>query len=239
MALALAVLPALVYVASWTGWFLTDDGWSRHWADERSSSVPLVPDAARSLWHYHDEMYGFHSQLDASHPYQSHPLSWPFLGRPVSYYYPPGVTEGRYGCEVASCSREVLAIGTPALWWAMVPVCIGLAARWAARRDWRAAALLALTSVSILAWIPSAMDDRTMFLFYALPSIPFLCLGIALLAGWLIGPPGARRRSVMAGAVGVYTSLVLVNFAYLYPVLAAWTIPYAEWHDRMWFSSWI
>lgn len=247
--LAFVLLPMVVYLGSWTGWFATDDGWSRNWADQRGVSVPYAPDVLltalpwdddlRSLWHYHWEMYHFHATLEAAHPYQSHPLSWPFLGRPVSYYYPPGVTEGRYGCEVDSCSREVLAIGTPALWWAMVPVCLGLAARWVARRDWRAAALLAMTSVSILAWIPSDLKDRTMFLFYALPSIPFLCLGIALLAGWLIGPPGARRRTTMSAAVGVYTSLVLVNFAYLYPVLAAVTIPYGEWYDRMWFRSWI
>jgi dolichyl-phosphate-mannose--protein O-mannosyl transferase len=237
--LAFAVLPLVVYVASWTGWFVTDDGWSRHWADGRGTSIGLVPDVLRSWWHYHWEMYHFHATLDSTHPYQSHPLSWPFLGRPVSYYYPPGITSGRYGCSVASCSREVLAIGTPALWWAMIPACLGLAARWVSRRDWRASALLAMTAVSVLAWIPSDLHDRTMFLFYALPSVPFLCLGIALLAGWALGHAGTVRRAVAAASVGVYTSLVLVNFAYLYPILAAVTIPYSSWYHRMWFRSWI
>lgn len=234
-----ALVPLAVYTLSWTGWFVTDGGWSRHWADGRGSSVPLVPDAVRSWWHFHWEMYNFHSNLHSKHGYQSHPLSWPFLGRPVSYYYPPGITAGRYGCAVASCSREVLAIGTPALWWAMVPACFGLAARWVSRRDWRASALLAMTAVSVLAWVPADLEGRTMFLFYALPSIPFLCLGLALLAGWAIGPPGARRRVVASAATGVYASLVLVNFVYLYPVLAAVTIPYGDWYDRMWFRSWI
>jgi dolichyl-phosphate-mannose--protein O-mannosyl transferase len=32
---------------------------------------------------------------------------------------------------------------------------------------------------------------------------------------------------------------VLVNFAYLYPILAAKAIPYASWLSRMWFRSWI
>ncbi|HUR14107.1 MAG TPA: phospholipid carrier-dependent glycosyltransferase [Mycobacteriales bacterium] len=237
--LAFALLPLAVYVLSWTGWFVTDGGWSRQWAHDRGSSLPLGLDAVRSWWHYHWEMYHFHSTLESTHPYQSHPLSWPFLGRPVSYYYPPGITTGRYGCAAASCSREVLAIGTPALWWAMIPACLGLAARWVSRRDWRASALLAMTAVSILAWIPSDLDDRTMFLFYALPSVPFLCLGIALLAGWAIGHTAGTRRAVASVATGLYTSLVLVNFAYLYPVLAAVTIPYSSWYHRMWFRSWI
>jgi dolichyl-phosphate-mannose--protein O-mannosyl transferase len=32
---------------------------------------------------------------------------------------------------------------------------------------------------------------------------------------------------------------VVLNFWWLYPVLAAVTIPYHDWHQRMWFSSWI
>ncbi|MFN2540270.1 MAG: dolichyl-phosphate-mannose--protein mannosyltransferase [Mycobacteriales bacterium] len=235
------VLPVAVYVGSWTGWFVNKGGWDRNWAAEHPhTSFPMFPSALRSLWHYHAEILRFHDTLSAKHPYQSHPLSWPFLQRPVSYYYPPGIKVGVYGCQTSTgCSREVLAIGTPALWWAMLPLAIALIYRWAAKRDWAAASLLLLMAVSILAWIPSDQKDRTMFLFYALPSVPFLCLGLALIAGWLMGPPGSTRRLWGTGAVGVYTSLVVLNFSWLYPVLAAVTIPYHDWHQRMWFSSWI
>jgi dolichyl-phosphate-mannose--protein O-mannosyl transferase len=240
---AFLVLPVAVYMGSWVGWFRSSDGWDRNWAaDHPHTSFPFFPSALRSLWHYHSEILHFHDTLQASHPYQSHPLSWPFLQRPVSYYYPPGIKLGVYGCtsnQPAGCSREVLAIGTPALWWAMVPLALALVYRWAAKRDWASASLLLLMAVSILAWIPSDEKNRTMFLFYALPSVPFLCLGLALVAGWLIGPPGSGRRPWGAGAVGVYTSLVVINFWWLYPVLAAVTLPYERWHARMWFSSWI
>lgn len=238
---ALVLLPLVVYTLSWTGWFVTTDGYDRMWAQSNPSSGigGLVPDVVRSWWHYHADILRFHDTLQATHPYQSHPLTWPFLGRPVSYYYPSGIGEGDYGCQVASCSREVLAIGTPLLWWMMLPLTIGLAARWVSRRDWRAAALLLMMAVSILAWIPSDLSRRTMFLFYALPSAPFLCLGIALMAGWFLGRAGTLRRTVASVSMGVYTSLVVVNFIYLYPVLAAVTIPYGNWYNRMWFRSWI
>ncbi|MDP9183012.1 MAG: phospholipid carrier-dependent glycosyltransferase [Actinomycetota bacterium] len=237
--LVLVLVPVVVYLVSWTGWFHSNTSFSRHWAEGRGTAAPFIPDAVRSWWHYHSQMWHFHSTLMAKHPYQSHALSWPFLGRPVSYYAPPDIATGQYGCAASPCSREVLAIGTPALWWAMVPVCLGLAARWISRRDWRAAALLAMTAVSVLAWIPSDLKHRTMFLFYAMPSIPFLCLGIALLAGWAIGRAGTLRRAVGAATVGVYTSLVVWNFIYLYPVLAGVTLPYHDWYARMWFRSWI
>ncbi len=233
------MLPVAVYLLSWTGWFVTDAGYDRHWADTHPATYGFFPDALRSLWAYHEAIWHFHQTLDSTHPYQSHPLSWPFLGRPVSYYYPSGISAGEYGCTVASCSREVLAIGTPALWWMMIPASIGLAARWISHRDWRAAAFLGMLAVSILAWEPSDLKHRTMFLFYALPSVPFLCLGIALLAGWLLGTANSARRTISSAFLGVYVSLVAVNFVYLYPVLAAVTIPYSEWYDRMWFRSWI
>lgn len=236
---ALVLVPVVVYVASWTGWFMSTEGYDRLWAAGRSTSFPFIPEAMRSWWHYHHEAFHFHDTLTATHPYQSHPLSWPFLGRPVSYYYPPGLKAGVYGCQTASCSREVLAIGTPALWWAMIPAAIGLAARWVSKRDWRASSLLLMMAVSILAWEPSDLKNRTMFLFYALPSVPFLCLGLALLCGWLLGRAGTVRRTVAAAGVGAYTALVVVNFIYLYPVLAAVTIPYDQWYARMWFHSWI
>ncbi|MGI8537877.1 MAG: dolichyl-phosphate-mannose--protein mannosyltransferase, partial [Mycobacteriales bacterium] len=70
---------------------------------------------------------------------------------------------------------------------------------------------------------------------------PFMCLGLALVAGWALGgaAASARRRRISALAIGAYVAVVILNFAYLYPVLAAQTLPYAEWRDRMWFTSWI
>lgn len=238
---ALIVLPAALYVLSWTGWFLSSNGWDRHWATASNATYGFLPDVLRSWWHYHVEIYGFHTHLSSKHPYQSHPLGWLALARPVSYYYPPGIKAGSYGCAVASCSREVLAIGTPAIWWASMPMLLGAGWLWISRRDWRGLTVVLLVAAAIVPWIPSDLHHRTMFLFYALPGLPFMCLGLALMAGWALGPATAspRRRATAATAIGVYVSAVVLNFAYLYPVLAAQTLPYASWHDRMWFTSWI
>ncbi|MCU1673842.1 MAG: phospholipid carrier-dependent glycosyltransferase [Frankiales bacterium] len=235
------LVPAAIYVLSWTGWFLSDDGYDRHWATAQNATYGFLPESLRSWWHYHDEMYGFHSNLEAKHIYQSRPWGWLALARPVSYYYPSGIGPGRYGCQVASCSREVLAIGTPAIWWASIPMLFGSAWMWLARRDWRGLAVLVMVLTAILPWIPSDLHKRTMFLFYVLPAVPFMCLGLTLCAGWILGGRDAtkRRRTIGATVVGVYVSLVVLNFAYLYPILAAQTLPYADWHARMWFSSWI
>ena len=237
------VLPAALYVLSWAGWFASEGGYDRQWADanEPSGLGVVVPDALRSWWQYHREIYGFHSNLATPHNYQSHPAGWLALARPVSYYYPAGVGPGRYGCEATSCSREVLAIGTPAIWWAGVAVLLAMLWLWVTRRDWRAATVLALVLTAIVPWVRDDLDGRTMFLFYVLPAAPFLCLGLALVAGWAVGGPAASlsRRRAAWGATAAYLGLVAANFVWLYPVLAAQTLPYAAWFDRMWFSSWV
>jgi dolichyl-phosphate-mannose--protein O-mannosyl transferase len=237
----LVVFPAALYVLSWAGWFHSSNGWDRHWATSSNATYGFLPDVLRSWWHYHVEIYGFHSHLESKHLYQSHPLGWLLLARPVSYYYPGGIGPGRYGCTAASCSREVLAIGTPAIWWASIPMLFGCLWLWISRRDWRGLTVVLLVLASIVPWIPSDLHKRTMFLFYALPAVPFMCLGLALCAGWALGPATAsvRRRATAATAIGVYVSVVVLNFVYLYPILAAQTLPYADWHKRMWFSSWI
>jgi dolichyl-phosphate-mannose-protein mannosyltransferase len=243
----LVVLPAAVYLLSWAGWFASSSAdtlaWDRHWADSHPASgvAGLVPDALRSWWHYHVAQFEFHDELRQSHDYQSHPVGWLLLARPVSYYYPPGIVLGEYGCEAERCSREVLAIGTPAIWWMTIPALAVLLWLWLAKRDWRPAATLVLILTAIVPWIRDDLDGRTMFLFYALPAVPFMCLGLALVAGWLLGGAAvsARRRIAAAAGIGVYVAVVLLNFVYLYPVLAAQTIPEAAWRARMWFPSWI
>ena len=54
------------------------------------------------------------------------------------------------------------------------------------------------------------------------------------------GPGGSpsRRRAAALGA-GAFAAAVVLNFAWLYPLLAAQTVPYDAWRDRIWFTSWI
>jgi dolichyl-phosphate-mannose--protein O-mannosyl transferase len=133
----------------------------------------------------------------------------------------------------------VLAIGTPVIWWASILallVCLGW---WLTRRDWRAGAVLTGVAAGWLPWFLFA--DRTQFSFYAVAFVPFLVLAITLCLGLILGPvhATATRRAVGAAVAGAYVLGALVNFAYLYPVLAAQVIPYGSWLSRMWYHGWI
>jgi dolichyl-phosphate-mannose--protein O-mannosyl transferase len=205
-----------------------------------------MPDVVRSWVHYHHDIYQFHDRLnphdskDAHHPYQSHPWGWLALARPVSYFY-SSPKHGDPGCSASACSQEVLGIGTPAIWWATFPALALMVGAWVGRRDWRAGLALLGILAAIVPWIYYDFGGRTMFLFYALPAVPFMAIALTYCLGWAIGPPdgSALRRTFGSAGAGAYLILVLANFVYLYPVLAAQVIPYSRWRDIMWFNSWI
>ncbi|MFF7161991.1 dolichyl-phosphate-mannose--protein mannosyltransferase [Streptomyces sp. NPDC008086] len=237
----LSVVPVAVvtYLTTWTGWFLSDNGYARHWADGRGGPWSWIPAPLRSLWHYEYGVYQFNVGLHSFHKYESNPWSWLVLGRPVLFDY-ESVPAGRDGCgATADCSQAILALGTPLLWWSACGALLYLLHRWALRRDWRAGAVLCAVGAGYLPWF--LYQDRTIFSFYAVVFVPYLCLAVAMMLGALLGPRGASERRRLWGAVsaGALGLLIAWNFIYLFPVYTGQTIPYADWHARMWLDTWI
>jgi dolichyl-phosphate-mannose-protein mannosyltransferase len=229
------LVPLAAYTAAWSGWFSSSLGYDRNWAALNGNHTPIWS-TLDSWYQYQKSMLGFGLGLTSQQGYVSKPWSWLVLGRPVSFYF----AEPR-GCG-GRCWQEVLAIGTPAIWWASIPALLFCLAWWISRRDWRAGAVLVGVAAGWLPWFWFAWhDNRTEYYFYAIAFLPFLVIAITLCLGLVIGPVDAPpgRRAIGAVLAGAYLLLVLANFAYLYPVLAAQGLPEPFWHQRMWFSSWI
>ncbi|HEV7932016.1 MAG TPA: phospholipid carrier-dependent glycosyltransferase [Actinomadura sp.] len=233
--LSLVVVAVITYVASWWGWIFNSGGWGR---GKIADNVLMRPfEAMPDLWRYHTGVWNFHTTLHAKHPYQSWPWDWPILHRPVAFFY----TESKSGCGAAKCSREILGIGTPVIWWGALVALLLLVVVWLRRRDWRAGAILVGYLAGWVPWFYYAVDKRTMFLFYATPMLPFMVLAIVLCLGMLIGPARdtGPRRALGTAAAGAYVLVALANFLWFYPVLTAKVIPYDTWREIVRFHSWI
>jgi dolichyl-phosphate-mannose--protein O-mannosyl transferase len=234
---SLGVITAVTYIAAWSGWLFTSTGYDRNWAAQHGIHTPVISPLV-SLYEYTRAMLHFDATLTTRHPYESQPWSWMVISRPVSFYY-QSYSLGHGGCQVKSCSQEVLAIGTPMIWWVSIATLVICVAWWLTQRDWRAGAVVMGFAAGWLPWF--IFLSRTKFYFYAVAFVPFMVLSITLCLGLLIGPAraSAARRATGAAVTGAYLLAVLLNFYYLYPVLAAEVIPYSSWLARMWFSSWI
>ncbi len=237
--LSVAVVSVVTYVATWSGWFLSGNGYGRHWADGRGGTWSWIPAPLRSLWHYEYGVYQFNVGLHTPHKYESNPWSWLVLGRPVLFHY-ESPAPGKDGCTATTdCSQTILALGTPLLWWSACFALIYLLYRWALRRDWRAGAILCAVSAGYLPWF--LYQDRTIFSFYAVVFVPYLSLAVTMMLGAVLGPPGAAEKRRIQGTVaaGALVLLIAWNFIYFFPVYMGQTIPYADWRARMWLDTWI
>ncbi len=250
--LVLVPVAIAVYLASWVGWFRSDQGWDRDWgATHPSRGIgSVVPDALRSLWHYHQQAYTFHVGLDSPHPYSANPWSWLVQGRPTSFFY-ESKANGVEGCTVDNCSKAITSLGTPVLWWVGLIALAVLLFRWAFARDWRAGAILAGYAGAYLPWFQ--YQHRTIFTFYAVVFVPFVVLAVVYLLGLVLGPDPSTavlrkgvsvesallRRRVGAAVAGTVVVLCVACFAFFWPIYTAQVIPYESWARRMWLPSWI
>ena len=225
ISLQYAVLPTTIYFSSWIGWFTSTRGWARDY----SSNI------FASFFHYHSQMLGFHTGLVEKHSYQANPWSWIVMGRPTSFYYQSPKT-----CGADDCAQEVLALGTPFLWWAgaiALAVVFGFWIRSLAQKRYEPALniIVAGMAAGYLPWF--FFQERTVFSFYAIIFQPFLILAIIYCAYVaLLHFKNSRNTYIFIGVVGI---AIFSNFIYFLPLFTGDVITYDAWQARMWLPSWI
>jgi dolichyl-phosphate-mannose-protein mannosyltransferase len=209
-------LPMAIYLTSWIGWFVSDKGWARN-----SGSNPIS-----SLWNYHFEILNFHTNLVEKHSYSANPWSWLVLGRPTSFYYQSGDS-----CGAGECAQEILAMGTPLLWWsAVIAVAITLGF-YLKSVNKTAEIVLAGFAGTYLPWF--IFQDRTMFHFYSITTLPFLILALIYCFDLLLKYRNYQR------VIQIFILTIAINFFYFLPIYIGIEIPYSHWLNRMWLPSWI
>jgi dolichyl-phosphate-mannose--protein O-mannosyl transferase len=219
------LLPLAIYLISWTGWFRSDRGWDRDW-----SSNPLA-----SFIYYHKQMLNFHTGLTEKHSYEANPWSWLVMGRPTSFFY-----ESPKGCGADACAQEVLALGTPLLWWIATIAVFVVLGIWGKsllqkRIDPALGLIVSGIAAGYLPWF--FFQKRTVFSFYAIVFEPFLILALTYCAWlWL---EKAKNRRVAITLISVLVIAIALNFIYFIPLYTAEIITYDAWRQHMWLPSWI
>ena len=210
----LGVVPVLVYLASYIG-RMPGDLVALPW---QAGSV------WRGIWDHQQAMLDFHTTLGGDHPYQSPPLAWPALQRPVAYWF--SEENGSY--------REILALGNPFAWWPGLVALAALAvtwwrARWAVGRPEPVILLAALSTY--LPWIVLSGGRSQTFLWYFLPTVPFLALALGTLVAW------GWQRTRWRLAVGAYGLVIAISFGFWVPLLTALPQQPDAWRTRILFTD--
>ncbi|QGF25183.1 dolichyl-phosphate-mannose--protein mannosyltransferase [Raineyella fluvialis] len=243
--LQLVPVALAAYLTTWIPWLATASGWDRQWAAEHPETALArhLPRALASLVAFHREIYQFHTGSyinHATHPYQSGPWGWLILMRPLGLDAVNDIAPGTDGCPpgTENCIRVMTTLGTPLLWWGAAAALVAAILLWIGLRDQR----FSVPVVGALAmWLPwYQYTDRPLFYFYAICIVPFTVTALAMCLGRIIGPvQGGWRRRLGAIVAGLYVALVILNFAYFWPIYTDGILTWSQWWARMWFTSWV
>lgn len=205
------IVPVAIYVLSFV----------RFYADNAAGSVLRDPlGTVTEFVKMQQNTAKYHAGMRQEHPYQSLPASWPFMTRPIAFWY------NDYGDGTRG---HILAVGNPVLWWPYLLVFPALVGLLLALRRWQDLFVLVGYAGQYFPWFASG---RTAFFYYMLPAVPFMAMGMVAVAGSL----PARLRQAMMWAVGIAAVGAALLF---YPVWAGIPIPEAMWERLMLLRSWI
>lgn len=163
--LAYAILPIIIYLLSYTQFFLQ--------GHTISQFIEL-----------HNQIIRYETGLEATHPYQSKAWTWPLLIRPVWYYV---------DYSKPNFIGNIYALCNPLLAWGgllAVVYCVFLAFRARARAGQYLFPVLAYFFV----WTPWLFSPRIMFFYHYTPAMPFLAIitGLAISKLWYQSALGKR-----------------------------------------------
>ena len=225
-ALVMLIISLATYIASWSGWIFSSDGWGR-----QANENWLI-----ALWDYHTNAYSFHTGLNAEHPYAANALQWLLNIRPTAFYYESFT--GEMCGLLESCSIAVTPLPHPLIWLVSVAAMIWVGMRFIKKADLASGAIF----VAFLAgWAPWLVYlSRTTFQFYSVVFTPFLLLALsfALHSFWRRGIV-LRRAAEREWAIALFVVVTLVLAAFFASLWMGLPVPYWYWRIQMWLPSWI
>ncbi|CAN5606490.1 phospholipid carrier-dependent glycosyltransferase [soil metagenome] len=230
-----------VYLSTWAGWFLSDNGYNRQWATEPGNAwsgiLSWVPLSIQSLWHFESSVYAYHVGENRPHGYQANTLTWLFMVRPTSMWY-QGSARGDNGCEWDACGASIAGIANPIIWWAATAAILYLVYRLVRFREWRVGLILMGLAAGYLPWL--LYLNRTVFQFYTIAFEPYMLLALTFAIGLMLGSrddPSWRRVSGMR-VVAVFLIMAILVSIFFWPLWSGIQLDYNYLRAHWWLDSW-
>jgi len=228
----LVPVAAAVYLASWSGWFLTTGGYDRH----------ITDNVFTSWFKYHSDILAFHVGLTSSHPYASPAWQWPLLIRPTAFWV-GGQDAPCFGTD--HCIGTITSIPNPLIWYLGVAASVYLLVRFVrglvlrSPMPWSYAIPMVGLAATYLPWL--AFPERTIFQFYTVVMAPFLILALALALRDIAGRRGDPRHRRQSGqrTVAVIVVVIVLLSAFYYPLWIGLPVPWWFWQAHNWMITWI
>lgn len=201
------VIPVLIYLLSYIPYL----------------QATQAADSVKDIWTYQKDMYAYHSQLNATHPFSSKWFEWPLMKRPLWLYS---------GADLPmNMVSTLVAIGNPILWWGGLVAFV-----WAIIWGWKQREVLLVLIALLSLYVPWMLAPRNLtFIYHFFPMTPFWFLLLVFLL---------RHSSQTVPQVGrvltaTVLSLAVLVFVLFYPAVSGMEVSrtYATTMWK-WLSTW-
>lgn len=168
-----------------------------------------------------DDMFKFHSTLDATHPFSSLWYTWPIMLKPVWFYV----------SEVSDTTVSTITnIGNPAIWWFGVISLIYVLIKTVVKRKKEDIFIIVMY---LAVWLPYVFIGRVMFMYHYFMALPFVMLAITDFIKFLYEK--YNKKWIICG----YLLIVFATFWIFYPVSSGIPVPYSYVNSLHWLETWI
>jgi dolichyl-phosphate-mannose-protein mannosyltransferase len=194
------IIPLLVYLLTYLPFFTSGHSWAQ------------FTELQKQMWWYH-------TNLKATHQYQSAAYTWPLMLRPVWFWVDYQKN------KIANIYNS----GNPWLWWTgvlILPLAIFQAVE-NLKQKGNFSLILTLFAYFIF-WTPWIFSPRIMFLHHYLPSLPFLFILIA----WALDK---IKKPLITNC---YLLITLILFLFFYPINTGLALPQNWLKYWFWLASW-
>lgn len=166
-----------------------------------------------------NQIYAYHSTLDATHPFSSEWYTWPLMLKPVWYY----------ASETVNGVRSTISgIGNPIIWWTgLLAVIYGIYRM--IKKDQVAVTLVVAFACLFL---PYLKIGRCMFLYHYFPVLPF----IMLLLVYLLKQTTEKTKLSWLGPV--FVGIIFIISLYFFPIVSGMPMKEDRIDHRQWLPEW-
>ncbi|HWR18935.1 MAG TPA: phospholipid carrier-dependent glycosyltransferase [Clostridia bacterium] len=202
------VVPVIIYLLSYLPYYLSSE-----------------PYDLKGVWDVQKFMFSYHSNLEATHPYESPWWQWPLDIRPIWYYVGYNVAEGNIS--------TISSFGNPAVWIICLFGTLALAMKLLSGKVKYEKGMFVLFVGVCANYLPWVLVTRCTFIYHYFATVPF----IILLTVYLVKDMDEFKPHLRY-VKWAWLTVVVLLFALFYPALSGVEVPKGYISMLEWLPSW-
>lgn len=200
------IVPLAIYFLSYIPYYIVENAYIKD---------------LKTFFEWQKQMYDYHHDLVATHPYSSMWYTWPITKQSILYWV---------GTTNSGAITRIALLGNPAIWWFSIPclVYVAISAVWKRKFEhW----FLVIPIVSMM--ISYVGIERIMFLYHYFPVLPFVMLSIVAFIKLIC----EKVKNDLF--IYIFVAIILIVFIYFYPIYSGFPTSYEYIKELQWLETWI